>query len=195
MPEDSKEGGGFLINKRDLLARFKYSMGFKMVYVVGVLLAAVLLLAALFGGEHVHNTAWYFWCDAVLTFLFTGEIAVHMWLTGPGRYFKESNTNTLEFLLCVACCMLFGLSAKKQAVRMEFETLLLGARYTAQLARLYYFVKTHNLHHGTHRKLRLHDLDNPGIVRKSTAESPSPRTAAPASPFWLEDEDETAELV
>eukprot|EP01059_Diplonema_ambulator_P001567 TRINITY_DN11334_c0_g1_i1.p1 TRINITY_DN11334_c0_g1~~TRINITY_DN11334_c0_g1_i1.p1 ORF type:complete len:215 (+),score=75.35 TRINITY_DN11334_c0_g1_i1:32-646(+) len=166
---DRKKEG---ISLKDLVVRVKFSSSVRLVYIGAVGLTALLMFLSAVT-EGAHGSGWYLFGEAVLTLLFVGEIVLQMWLSGPLKYFSQSLTNILEFLLCVSCCMIFGLSLSNRFTRMEFEALLLSLRYSAQLARLYFFYKSQYLASTLQRKVQLHKHDNPAITLPNTLEQPS----------------------
>eukprot|EP00754_Rhynchopus_humris_P038565 Rhum_TRINITY_DN21187_c0_g1::Rhum_TRINITY_DN21187_c0_g1_i1::g.173389::m.173389 len=174
------------VTRRDLLQRVRYGPEFQYVYVLAVSLSVVLLLAALICDATVHYSGWYVVSEALLMGFFILEVLVHMLLTGPVRYFSQGKENLFEFSLCAACCTTFGLTVNRTAVRVEIESLLLVVRYSTQLARLYYFLKSHRAQQQSglgQARVEIHVHDNPTISLRGTpsAELPSTPRGSPTT--------------
>ncbi|KAJ9462265.1 hypothetical protein DIPPA_00197 [Diplonema papillatum] len=166
--DDDETKARTFITLRDLIARLKYSHNLKVIYMAAVVVAAVLLLAA-FMTDQVHS-GWYIASEFCLTLLFACEVVIQMWITGPSKYL-HTRGNVVELVTCILCCTIFGLSVTHRYARLEIEAALLACRYSAQVARLYFFIKSQR-NAPLQRKVILHECDNPAISLSGHAQHP-----------------------
>ena len=162
--------------------RLKYGDGVRALYIGAVMLGGILLAAALLGDDTVFHNPWYITGEAVLTVSYAVEVCVHMWLSGPMQYVKHSYSNVAELGLCAGCCLMFGMSLWQKYARLEIEAALVSLRYSAQLARLYFFIRQHNTVGRGNAKVSIHDNDNPTVSLQHQ------ETPAQARPLWCQED-------
>eukprot|EP01061_Rhynchopus_euleeides_P001773 TRINITY_DN11299_c0_g1_i2.p1 TRINITY_DN11299_c0_g1~~TRINITY_DN11299_c0_g1_i2.p1 ORF type:complete len:192 (+),score=41.37 TRINITY_DN11299_c0_g1_i2:54-629(+) len=180
--QSSGERSPFFVSKRDLVARLKYGDGMKIMYVGAVALGAMLLISALLGDSATLQSTWFLAGEALLTASYALEVVAHMWLSGPAQYLRQSYANAAEFGLCMACCTMFGFSLWQKYARLEIEAVLVSLRYSAQLARLYFFMRQHQSAGRGSQKVAIHEHDNPAVSLSHDTYKTQPR------PAWCQDD-------
>jgi len=99
-----------------------------------ILVVSLLLVVASFVDIRLLQAHWYHVLEGAVTFVFTTEIALRLYVMKSG--FWESSLNIVEAFLCVFCVVVFSvLSLAHHTTRLEHNALVF-LRYSAQFLRL-----------------------------------------------------------
>eukprot|EP00755_Sulcionema_specki_P024118 Sspe_Gene.14682::Locus_5088_Transcript_2_2_Confidence_0.500_Length_787::g.14682::m.14682 len=132
---------GKAVSLRDLVTRLRFSNAFRVGYIMIIVFAALMVLVAVL--TDTMHTRWYLLLEAVLTLVFTGELATRLLIQG-WQQFCQSKVNIFETTLCAVCILLVLYSTSADAnTRTEgiVEASILASRYLAALGRFYFFLR------------------------------------------------------